>query len=135
MADWEELQADASEAGGLIFWELEIPEGQDVLVELGATVKDSAGEVYDWTACTEPSARIYDLRTETTVAALTWVPRSDGTFAFSASRVVLAGAAGDRNINREGRSLAWAAEVTIPGGHHIQLVAESPVTIRHKGVA
>lgn len=134
MADWAELQADASEGGGLILWHVEIPEGRDVLLELGAVVKDSAGAVYDWTACTEPVANIYDMSTETVVAALTWLPRADGTFAFTASRTVLADKAGDRSVFREGRPLAWSAKVTTPGGFHIQLVAESPVTIRHKGV-
>ena len=135
MADWSELQADASESGGLIRWPIEIPEGRDVLLELGAVVRDSAGDVYDWTACSGPVASIYDVETETSVAALTWVPRLDGTFAFSASRSVLAGVAGDRRVTREGRRLAWAAKVVTPGGFHIQLVTESAVTIRHQGVA
>ncbi|WP_346007302.1 hypothetical protein [Janibacter terrae] len=134
MADWTELQADGSESGGLIFWEVEIPEGRDVLLELGAVVTDSAGAVYDWTACTEPVANIYDVASETVVAALTWVPRADGTFAFTASRTVLADKAGSRAAFPAGRSLAWSAKVTVPGGLHVQLVAESPVTIRHKGV-
>lgn len=134
MADWSELQAAASEHGGLIEWHAEIPEGQDILLELEQTVMDSAGLPYDWTACTAPAAAIYTTPNEIVVVALTWIPRADGSFAFTASKEAMAGTAGNRSASTHGRSLSWAASVTLPTGVQIQLVAESPVTIRHKGV-
>lgn len=135
MADWTHLQRDASERGGFLLWPIEIPEGQDILLELGGVVSDDEWQPYDWTACTSPVAAIYDSVTEAVIATLTWVPRADGTFSFTATRTALAGAAGDKAVYLQGRDLSWACQVTVPGGSQVQLVAESPCTIRHKGVS
>lgn len=134
MADWYELRADAAD-GGLIFWPLVVTEDRDEPYELGAVVKDSAGAAYDWTACTGPVARIYDPTNDSaTLASMTWVPRADGTFAFTVSRTDVAALAGPRAQHPNGRRLMWAAKVVTPGGFHMQLVEESPVTVQHGGV-
>lgn len=133
-ADWTMLRRDASTRGGLLTWPVEAPEGEDLLIELPGILTDDEHEPYDWTACSEPVARIIDPDTEAVVANLTWVPRSDGSFAFTAARVDITTAAGDRAVFPMGRELAWMCKVTIPGGYHVQLVtSNSPFTIRHKG--
>lgn len=133
-ADWTHLHRDASTLGGLLTWPVEAPEGQDLYLDLPGVLTDDEHQPYDWTLCSEPVARIIDPDTEEVVANLTWVPRADGTFAFTASRVDIAAAAGDRRVRPMGRDLAWMCEITIPGGNHVQLVASnSPFMIRHKG--
>lgn len=134
MANWDNLRRDASVDGGLLQWPIEAPEGQDLLFSLPGVLTDDEHVPYDWTACSEPVAKVIDPGTEALICNLTWVPRADGTFDFTIARVDIPTSALDPQVYPRGRPLQWAAQITIPGGHHVQLVELSPFLIRHKGV-
>lgn len=133
MADWDDLRVAASK-GGLIWWPVTLTEGDDPVIDLDAQVRDLNGEAFDWTTCTEVRARIYEPGSDVTVADLTWASTAAGILRFEASRADLDAAAGAHRTYPNGRDLAWACKVTIPGGHHVQIVAESPCNIEHQGV-
>lgn len=138
MAEWNDLRVVASQRGGLLYWPVEIAEGQDSALTLPHVFSDDEWEVYDWSLATEAVAKVIHPVTEAALASLTFVPNYGGVLGrigFTIDRVASANLAANRAVNPHGADLRWAAEITLPGGHHIQLVtSNSPFLVRHKGV-